>query len=292
MRRSIFGGLGLIILGVIAVALYLGVFIVDQTQQALVLRFGQVVRAVKNPGLYYKLPLIDNVVYLDKRVLDLDSPPLEVIASDQKRLVVDAFGRYRIIDPLLFYQSVGSVSVADSRLSVILNSAVRRVLGDATFIQLVRDTRADLMTKITEQVDREARGLGIEVVDVKIRRADLPEANSQAIFGRMRTERQREAADFRAQGSEIAQGIRSRADRDVTVILANAERDAAILRGEGDGEAARIYAEAYGRNPDFFEFYRSMRAYEQAMASSTTTLVIDPSSEFFKYLKRGPTGAR
>ena len=291
MRRSIFGGLGLIILGVIAVALYLGVFIVDQTQQALVLRFGQVVRAVKNPGLYYKLPLIDNVVYLDKRVLDLDSPPLEVIASDQKRLVVDAFGRYRIIDPLLFYQSVGSVSVADSRLSVILNSAVRRVLGDATFIQLVRDTRADLMTKITEQVDREARGLGIEVVDVKIRRADLPEANSQAIYQRMQTDRQREATELRAQGEQAARKIRAEADRAATVIVAEANGEAERLRGDGEAKQNSILAGAFSADPDFFAFYRSMQAYQSGLGGTDTRLVISPDSDFFRYFNTpGGTG--
>jgi membrane protease subunit HflC len=196
MTRTIFSGVGLIVLAVIAFIVYLSVFIVDQRQQALVLRFGQVVapiggelKPITQPGLYYKLPLIDNVVYFEKRILDLDSPPLEVIASDQKRLVVDAFGRYRIVNALLFYQSVGTVERARERLSPVLNSAVRRVLGDATFIQLVRDERAELMTKITQQVDREARGLGIQVVDVKIRRADLPPENSQAIYQRMQTER-------------------------------------------------------------------------------------------------------
>jgi len=267
-------------------------FTVDQTQTAIVVQFGEPQRVVSEPGLGAKWPFVEEVVYFDKRILDLTAPTEEVTSSDQKRLVVDAFARYRIRDPLLFYQSVGSIGIANNRLVAILNSSLRSVLAGQPFQAVLSAQRANLMIRIRDQVNNEGKALGIEVVDVRIRRADLPEANSQAIFGRMRTERQREAADFRAQGSEIAQGIRSRADRDVTVILANAERDAAILRGEGDGEAARIYAEAYGRNPDFFEFYRSMRAYEQAMASSTTTLVIDPSSEFFKYLKRGPTGAR
>ena len=181
------------------------------------------------PGLYYKLPLIDNVDYFDKRILDLDSPPLEIIASDQKRLVVDAFGRYKIVNPLLFFQSVGTRQVADSRLSVILNSAVRRVLGDATFIQLVRDDRADLMSRITEQVDREAESLGIDVVDVKIRRADLPEANSQAIYQRMQTERQRQATEIRAQGEQAARRIRAEADRQATVIVAEANGESETI---------------------------------------------------------------
>lgn len=267
-------------------------FTVDQTQTAIVVQFGEPQRVVSEPGLDAKWPFVEEVVYFDKRILDLTAPTEEVTSSDQKRLVVDAFARYRINDPLLFYQSVGSIGIANNRLAAILNSSLRSVLAGQPFQAVLSGQRANLMVRIRDIVNTEGKALGIEVVDVRIRRADLPEANSQAIFGRMRTERQREAADFRAQGSEIGQGIRSRADRDVTVLLAEAERDAAILRGEGDGEAARIYAEAYGRNPDFFEFYRSMRAYEQAMASSTTTLVLDPSSEFFKYLKRGPTGVR
>ena len=283
MKRNLFGGLGLIVIAVIGVALYLSVFIVDQTQQALVLRFGQVVRPISDPGLYYKLPLIDNVVYLDKRILDLDSPPLEIIASDQKRLVVDAWGRYRIVDPLKFFQSVGSIPVADSRLSVIVNSAVRRVLGDASFIQLVRDERADLMTRITLQVDREATSLGIDVIDVKIRRADLPEANSQAIYQRMQTERQREATEIRAQGEQAARRIRAEADRQATVIVAEANKESEQLRGDGEGRRNTIFAAAFGADPDFFAFYRSMQAYQQGLRGTDTRLVITPDSEFFRY---------
>jgi membrane protease subunit HflC len=283
MRRGIFGGLGLIILAAIGILLYLSIFIVDQTQQALVLRFGQVVRPVSAPGLYYKVPLIDNVVYLDKRILDLDSPPLEIIASDQKRLVVDAWGRYRIVDPLMFYQSVGSVPIADSRLSVILNSAVRRVLGDATFIQLVRDQRATLMGRITTQVDREAESLGIDVIDVKIRRADLPEANSQAIYQRMQTERQREATEIRAQGEQAARRIRAEADKQATIIVAEANRESEEVRGAGEAQRNKIFAEAFGADPDFFAFYRSMQAYVSGLGGGDTRLVITPDSEFFRF---------
>ena len=283
MSRGIFGGLGLIILAVIAILLYLSIFIVDQTQQALVLRFGQVVRQANIPGLYYKLPLIDNVVYIDKRVLDLDSPPLEIIASDQKRLVVDAFGRYKIINPLLFFQSVGSVEIANSRLSVVLNSAVRRVLGDATFIQVVRDARDKLMGRITEQVDREARSLGIEVIDVRIRRADLPEANSQAIYQRMQTERQRQATELRAQGEQQARRIRAEADRTATVIVAEANGESERLRGAGEAERNRLLGGAFNQDPDFFAFYRSMQAYVVGLQSSDTRMVISPDSEFFRY---------
>lgn len=299
----IFSGIGLVILAVIAFIAYLSVFVVDQTKQAIVLRFGDPVRVVNapnvtddsvvadsSPGLYGKLPLIDNVVYFEKRVLDLDSPPLEVIASDQKRLVVDAFGRYRIVNPLLFFQSVGSVEGAVSRLSSYLNSAVRRVLGEATFIQLVRDERADLMARITEQLDREARRIGVQMVDVKIRRADLPAENSAAIYQRMQTERQREATEIRAQGEQAARRIRAEADRSATVIVAEANGEAERLRGDGDAEVNRVFANSFGRDPDFFAFYRSMQAYREGLQPGDTRLVIAPDSEFFRYFN-DPTGS-
>ena len=283
MRRGIFGGVGLIILVVIAIAVYLSVFIVSQTQQALVLRFGRVVREVKDPGLYYKLPLVDNVVYFDNRILDLDSPPLEIIASDQKRLVVDAWGRYKIVDPLLFYQSVGSIEVAASRLSVLMNSAVRQVLGDATFMQLVRDERAELMGRITSRVDREANGLGIEVVEVLIRRADLPEANSQAIYQRMQTEREQEATQIRALGEQQARRIRAEADRTATVIVAEAQKQSEETRGAGEADRNNTLAAAFNADPDFFAFYRSMQAYQEGLGNTDTRWVISPGSEFFRY---------
>jgi membrane protease subunit HflC len=289
VRRGIFGGVGLVILIVIAIAVYLSVFIVSQTQQALVLRFGRVVREVKDPGLYYKLPLVDNVVYFDNRILDLDSPPLEVIASDQKRLVVDAWGRYKIVNPLLFYQSVGSIEVAASRLSVLMNSAVRQVLGDATFIELVRDERAELMGRITTRVDREARGLGIEVVEVLIRRADLPEANSQAIYQRMQTEREQEATQIRALGEQQARRIRAEADRTATVIVAEAQRESEETRGAGEADRNSILAEAFNRDPDFFAFYRSMQAYQEGLGNTDTRWVISPDSEFFRYFNTPTT---
>ena len=306
MRRGIFGGLGLVDhRGHRASSLYLSVFIVDQTRAgagAALRRSGarrqRAARRVdapsqrRTPGLYYKLPLIDNVVYFEKRILDLDSPPLEIIASDQKRLVVDAFGRYKIIDPLLFFQSVGTVEGADSRLSSFLNSAVRRVLGEASFIQLVRDQRADLMARITEQVDREARGLGIELVDVKIRRADLPAENSQAIYQRMQTERQRQATEIRAQGEQAARRIRAEADRTATVIVAeaNGEARAAARRRRGRASTAsspkrtartRISSPSTGR----------CWPISRGCKPSDTRLVITPDSEFFRYFN-DPTGHR
>jgi membrane protease subunit HflC len=283
VRRGISGGLAFAIIVAVGIALYLSVFIVDQTQQALVLRFGNPVRVITEAGIYYKLPLIDNVVDLEKRILDLDSPPLEIIAADQKRLVVDAFGRYRIVNPLRFFQSVGTVAVAESRLSIVLNSAVRRVLGDANFIEVVRDKRADLMAQIRDQVDHEAEGLGLKVVDVKIRHADLPAANSQAIYQRMQTERQLVAAETRATGEQAARRIRAEADRDATVIRAEATGESERLQGEGEAERNRLLAEAFGKDPDFFAFYRSMQAYASGLKGPGTRLIISPDSDFFRY---------
>jgi membrane protease subunit HflC len=220
---------------------------------------------------------------VDKRILDLENPAQEVIASDQKRLVVDAFARYRIKNALQFYQSVGSIQAANIQLTTLLNASLRRVLGEVTFIQVVRDEREALMKRIRDQLDKEAGGYGIEVVDVRIRRADLPEQNSQAVYQRMQTERQREAAEFRAQGGQKAQEIRSSADREATVIVAEANSTAEQVRGEGDGERNRLFAEAYGKDPDFFAFYRSMTAYENGLKSSDTRFLLRPDSDFFKF---------
>jgi membrane protease subunit HflC len=249
----------------------------------LVVRLGQPVRVVTEPGLNIKAPLIDNVITIDKRILDLESPAQEVIASDQKRLVVDAFARYRIDDPLRFYQTVGTVDAANARLSTVVTSRLRRVLGEATFIQVVRDERDELMGRIRDQVDHEARAFGIAVVDVRIRRADLPEQNSQAVYQRMQTERQREAAEFRAQGTQRAQEIRARADREVTVMVADATAKSEQIRGEGDAERNRIFAEAFGRDPDFFTFYRTMQAYEASIHKNDTRMILKPDSDFFRY---------
>jgi membrane protease subunit HflC len=246
-------------------------------------RLGEPVRVITQPGLNVKIPLIDSVIYVDNRILDLENSSQEVIASDQKRLVVDAFARYRIKDALRFYQSVGSIEGANSRLSTLLNAALRRVLGEATLTHVVRDQRAALMARVREQVDREAAAFGITIIDVRIRRADLPEQNSQAVYQRMQTERQREAAEFRATGSQKSQEIRARADRDVTVLVAEAQSKAEQTRGEGDAERNRIFAEAYGKDPDFFAFYRSMQAYEQGLKHNDTRMVLKPDSDFFRY---------
>lgn len=290
MRARFFGGVGLVIIAVIGFIIYLSLFVVQQTEQALVLRFGEPVRVILSPGLYTKLPLVDDVEFFDKRILDLDSPPLEIIASDQKRLVVDAFGRYRIVDPLRFFQSVGTIATADQRLSVLLNSAVRQVLGEATFEQVVRDERADLMQRINARVNREGTSLGVEIVDVRIRRADLPEANSQAIYQRMQTEREREATEIRAQGEQAARRIRAEADRAATVIVAEANRESEQIRGDGDAARTTIFAEAYGSDPEFFDFYRSMQAYINGLKPGETRMILSPESEFFRYFNDA-TGA-
>lgn len=288
--RSFFGMGAAILAAAILIGLYSALFSVYQTQQALVLRFGEPVRVINEPGLNAKIPLIDSVIFLDKRILDLENPSQEVIASDQKRLVVDAFARYRITNPLRFYQAVGTIEGANSRLATILNSALRRVLGESTFIQVVRDQREELMGRIREQVNREAANFGISVIDVRIRRADLPEANSQAVFQRMQTERQREAAEIRAQGGQASQGIRANADRQSTVIVAEATSAGDKLRGEGDAEKNRIFAEAYGKDKSFFDFYRSMQAYETGLKSDSTRLLLSPDSNFFRFF-RDPAGA-
>ncbi|MGQ4273123.1 protease modulator HflC [Terrihabitans sp. B22-R8] len=287
--RGIASGAVLILL---AAAVFIGissVFTVDQTQQALVLRFGEAIKVVREPGINFKAPFVDSVVRVDKRILALDLPAEEVIASDQKRIRVDAFARYRIENPLRFYQTLGSVERANSQLATFVNSGLRRVLGESTFQQVVRDQREQLMNRIRDQVNTQATGLGIQVVDVRIRRADLPEQNSQAVYQRMQTERQREAAEIRAEGAEAAQRIRSRADRDVVVVLAEANREAERTRGEGDGQRNAIFAQAYGQDRDFFAFYRSMQAYEAGLSSNDTRFVLSPDSEFFRYF-RLPTG--
>ena len=283
MRLNLFGGLiaGLVVLALIVA--YGTLFTVYQTRQALVVRLGQPVRVITDPGLNVKVPLIDSVINIDKRILDLENPAQEVIASDQKRLVVDAFARYRIKDVLKFYQTVGTVDGANSQLSILLNSALRRVLGEATLTQVVRDQREHLMARVREQLDNEAQGYGISVVDVRIRRADLPEQNSQAVYQRMQTERQQEAAQYRAEGAQKAQEMRAKADRDVTVLLAEAQSKGERTRGEGDGERNRIFADAYGRDPDFFAFYRSMQAYEAGLRSNDTRMLLKPDSEFFRF---------
>jgi modulator of FtsH protease HflC len=296
MRHSLTGGVLIVTALLVLIIAYSALYTVNQKEQALIVRLGNPVRVVSEPGLHVKAPFIDTVIIIDRRILDLEAPAQELIASDQKRLVVDAFARYRIVDVLRFYQTLGTIRGAESQLNNLMNSALRRVLGEASFQEVVKENRSQLMARIREQLDRDAEVYGISVVDVRIRRADLPEQNSQAVYQRMQTERQREAAEFRAQGAQRGQEIRARADRDVTILVAEAESKAQQTRGEGDAERNRIFADAFNRDKDFFSFYRSMQAYEAAFQHNDTRMVLKPDSEFFRFFvapsgKMGPASA-
>lgn len=273
----------LVAAGVIALIALLSAFVVQQTQQALVLRFGAINRVITDPGLKFKVPLMDSVITIDKRILDLDLPVQEILAADQNRLTVDAFARYRITNPLVFFQAVNNVARANQQLSQIVNSVARNTLAEANYTAIVRTDRANLMNRIQEEVNRQARGFGIEIVDVRLTRVDLPAANSQAVFQRMQTERQREAADLRANGAQASQEIRSRADRDVQILLGEASRTSDETRGQGDAERNRVFAEAFQRDPGFFTFWRSMQAYEASLKAGETRMVLSPTSDFFRY---------
>ena len=262
---------------------YLSFFTVKEINQAIVLQFGDPKKIISTPGLQVKIPFIQNVVFLDRRILSLDPAPEEVIASDQKRLIVDAFARFKITDPLKFYISVGNERVARSRLATIINSRLRSVLGKQSLATLLSDDRTKQMAIIQEGVNNEAEKFGIEIIDVRIKRADLPQANSEAIYRRMQTEREREAKEFRARGAEMAVTITSTADKEVTVILANAKKQSEIMKGGGDGRRNKIFADAFGRDPEFFAFYRAMQAYETALIGGNTSLILSPDNEFFKF---------
>lgn len=285
-----------VLLGGAATLAYFSFFIVHQNEQALVLEFGKPKREIQQPGLHWKIPVVETVDYFDKRILDLDTKEQEVTASDQKRLKIDAFTRYKIVNPLMFYQTVRDERMVSSRLGPIVDSAIRRVLGSATFQEVVRDRREDLMARIARQVNDEGKDFGIEVVDVRIKRADLPEQNAKSVYDRMRAERQREAQQFRSDGAAEANRLRATADREATVIRAEAQRKGELLRGEGDAERNRIFADAYGRDPEFFGFYRSMQAYEQGFKTGDNTrMLLSPDSEFLKYFSspvpNGQSGA-
>ena len=269
-------------------AIYLSLFVVKEINQAIVLQFGDPKKVIVKPGLQVKIPFIQNVVFLDRRILNLDAPPEEVISSDQKRLIVDAYARFKIVDPLKFYISVGDERVARSRLSTIINSRIRSVLGKQSLATLLSEDRTKQMAIIQEGVNTEALNFGIQIIDVRIKRADLPQANSEAIYKRMQTEREREAKEFRAKGAEMAVTITSTADKEVTVLLANAKKQSEIMKGEGDGQRNKIFANAFGKDPEFFAFYRAMQAYEKALIGGDTSLILSPDSDFFKFF--GDTG--
>ena len=268
---------------IIGAVTFFSVFVVKEINQAIVLQFGDPKKIITTPGLQVKIPFVQNVVFLDRRILSLDPAPEEVIASDQKRLIVDAFARFKIVDPLKFYISVGNERVARSRLATIINSRLRSVLGKQSLATLLSKDRAKQMALIQEGVNNEAEKFGIEIIDVRIKRADLPQANSEAIFRRMQTEREREAKEFRARGAEMAVTITSTADKEVTVILANANKESEIMKGEGDGLRNKIFADAFGRDPEFFAFYRAMQAYEKALIGGETSLILSPEGDFFKF---------
>ena len=267
---------------------YLSLFVVKEINQAIVLQFGDPKKIISQPGLQVKIPFIQNVVFIDRRILSLDPPPEEVIASDQKRLIVDAYARFKIVDPLKFYISVGDERVARSRLATIINSRLRSVLGSQSLATLLSEDRSKQMDIIQTDVNTEAQNFGIQIIDVRIKRADLPQANSEAIYKRMQTEREREAKEFRAKGAEMAVTITSTADKEVTVLLANAKKQSEIMKGEGDGQRNKIFAQAFGKDPEFFAFYRAMQAYEKALIGGDTSLILSPDSDFFKFF--GDTG--
>jgi modulator of FtsH protease HflC len=275
-------GVVLVVAGILVTS---SLFIVDQTEQALVLQFGQPKRVIRDPGLRAKEPFVENVIYFDKRVLPLEPSPEEVIVSDQKRVVVDSYTRYRILDPLLFYQTVNTEEGARNRLDAIVSSSLRRVLGGVTLSAILSHQRAAIMRRIRDEVAAEAKGFGVGVIDVRIRRADLPPENSEAIYARMQSERQQQAAQYRAEGQQAALTVTANADRERTVILADAQRDAQRVRGEGDAQSIAIYAKAFGQDKSFFAFYRSMQAYRHALNSENTTFVLTPDSGFFRYFE-------
>lgn len=271
--------LGLVALGLISSSAY----IVYQPEQAIVLQFGEPVRWVKEPGLKFKVPLIQNVVFYDTRLLNLDPPAQEVVLNDKKRLDVDSFTRYQIVDPLKFYQTVKTETQARSKLEEIVNSSLRKVLGRVTLTELLSQQRTQIMADISKTVKKDAEAIGVSVADVRIRRADLPMEVMQAINERMKTERQRDAKEFRAKGQQKAQNIRATADKEAAIIVAEAEKQSQILRGEGDKESVAIWNKIVGQDVDFYEFYRSLKAYRKSLGDNETSLVLSPDSQFFKY---------
>ncbi len=287
MSRSLTIGIGVVVAAALFI-LYNSLYTVPQWKQALVLQFGKPVSVVTEPGLHFKLPIVQDVALFDRRVLEFDAPKEEIIASDQKRLVVDAFTRYRIVNPLKYFQTVNNETVVRTRLAAIVNASIRQALGSVRLNDIISGERAALMNQIRDIVNGEADDFGIDVIDVRIKRADLPDENSEAVFRRMQTEREREAKELRAEGAEEAQKIRAVADRDKVILVANAKKTAQITRGQGDSEAVRIFADAFGQDVEFFSFYRSMEAYREALGSDDTTMVLSPDSEFFRFFGKVP----
>jgi modulator of FtsH protease HflC len=282
-RRALFVlAAALVVAGIFAMS---SLFIVSQTEDALVLQFGKPIRVITEPGLRVKQPFIQNVILYDKRLLDFEPPPEEVIATDQKRLIADTYTRYRILNPLLFYQTVATEAVVRARLGALVSGSLRQVIGNVTLSALLSPERAKIMRQIKDEVASQAKSLGIDVVDVRLRRVDLPPQNSEAIYARMRSERQQQAALYRGEGTQAAKTVRANADRERTVILADAQRNAQKVRGDGDAKAIEIYAKAYDQDRDFFAFYRSLQAYREALSGNTTSFVLNPSNNFFRFFE-------
>ncbi len=275
-----------VVVAALLIVLFSSVYVVYQPEQAIVLQFGEPVRLVTEPGLKFKVPFIQNVVFYDARLLNLDPPAQEVVLNDKKRLDVDSFTRYRIVDPLKFYQTVRAEEQARSKLAEIVNSSLRKVLGRVTLTELLSEQRNQIMQDISATVKKDAEAIGVSVADVRIRRADLPIEVMQAINHRMRTERERDAKEFRAKGQQAAQNIRATADKEATIIVAEAEKNAQITRGQGDQEAVMLWNRTVGQDVNFYEFYRSLDAYRKSLAAEETSLVLSPDTDFFKYFKQ------
>ncbi len=258
-------------------------FKVDQRKQVLILQFGEPIRVIKEPGLNFKIPFIQNLIFFDKRILDLSITDQELIANDQKRIIINAFTKYKINDPLIFYKTVRNIYGVSSKLSAVLDSSLRKIIGEFRLNQLLTDNRGDIMTRIKDVVNEEAKIYGIDVVDVRIMRSDLPKENSDSIFARMRAEREKEAREIRAEGAEEADKIRAEADKQRTIILAEAEKESNLTRGLGEAKANKIYANGYNRDAEFAEFYRSMKAYEKSFSNGNTNFIISPEGQFFKH---------
>jgi len=274
----------LIISAITIILLFASIFTLDQRQQALILQFGEPIRVIKTPGIKFKVPFLQNVEIFDKRIIDLGIAEQEVIASDQKRLIINAFAKYQIVDPLKFYTSVGTQQGLSNKLSGVIDSSLRQVIGESTLMELLTENRTNIMKDIREAVSKSSEIFGIKIVDVRIMRADLPQENSEAIFARMQTEREKEAREIRANGAEEADRIRAEADKQRTIIIAEAKKTADLTRGQGDASAIKIYADSYGKDPEFAEFYRSMSAYKEALKNDKTKMVISPDNEFFRYM--------
>jgi len=273
----------LVILTIAIITLQSSLLTVDQRQQVLILQFGEPIKVIDSPGIKFKMPFIQNAIYFEKRIIDLSLPEQEVIASDQKRLIINAFTKFKITDPLKFYTTVGSSSGLTNKLSGILDSSLRQVIGEVTLNELLTENRGDIMRKIKEAVGSSSEIFGIKIIDVRIMRADLPKENSDAIYARMQTEREKEAREIRAKGAEEADRIRAEANKEKTILLAEAKKTADITRGNGEKEANKIYASSFGKDSDFADFYRSMIAYKIALSNDKTKMIISPDNNFFRH---------